>query len=93
MRSACQGGESGTNRDATMQPTMLAQQDPSPNYFHAALEAAEDAVEKLYDDISGLDGDGAALVGGACRPPPSPRRRRSCRSCGAARDSPRYATF
>jgi len=35
------------------------------NYFHAVLEAAKSVAEKLRD-ISGLDGDGAGLVDGAC---------------------------
>ena len=35
------------------------------NYFHAVLEAAKSIAEKLRD-ISGLDGDGAVLVDGAC---------------------------
>ena len=35
------------------------------NYFHAVLEAAKSVAEKLRD-MSGLDGDGAGLVDGAC---------------------------
>ncbi|CAN5532140.1 TIGR02391 family protein [soil metagenome] len=35
------------------------------NYFHAVLEAAKSVAEKLRD-ISGLDGDGAALIDAAC---------------------------
>ena len=35
------------------------------NYFHAVLEAAKSVAEKLRD-ISGSDGDGAALVDAAC---------------------------
>jgi uncharacterized protein (TIGR02391 family) len=35
------------------------------NYFHAVLEASKSVAEKLRD-LSGLHGDGAPLVDGAC---------------------------